>query len=141
MAIGAPPFPWTPEIEQEIFDRMMAGEAVSVICGTDRDSFLPSEKTFYKRLTKDEAFAQAYARAREAQAHREADEIREIADLATPEDVQVARLRVDARKWRAAHLAPKKYGDKLDVTSGGKVLPTPQIITRTVIDPKGDGDA
>jgi hypothetical protein len=27
---------------------------------------------------------------------------------------------VDARKWVAAKLKPKKYGDKIDVTSGGE---------------------
>jgi hypothetical protein len=28
----------------------------------------------------------------------------------------VARLRVDARKWRAGKLAPKVYGEKLDLS-------------------------
>jgi uncharacterized iron-regulated protein len=31
-----------------------------------------------------------------------------------------ARLRVDARKWAMSKLAPKKYGDKLDVNHGGQ---------------------
>ena len=37
----------------------------------------------------------------------------EISDLATPEDVSVAKLRVDARKWYITKVAPKKYGDKV----------------------------
>ena len=41
-----------------------------------------------------------------------ADEIVEIADNATPQDAHVARLKVDARKWVAAKLLPKKYGDR-----------------------------
>jgi Bacteriophage Sf6, terminase small subunit-like len=40
------------------------------------------------------------------------DEIVEIADNATPQDAHVARLKVDARKWVAAKLLPKKYGDR-----------------------------
>jgi len=110
------PFNWTDDIEAEIFSRLIAGEALRHICGPERDDFLPSEATVYKRLLSDTEFAKQYAHAREAQGHREADEIREIADLATPEDVQVARLRIDARKWRASKLAPKVYGDKVDVS-------------------------
>lgn len=116
--IGRPAFEWTPDVEDEVLARIIRGEAVYTICGPERDDFLPSETTFYKRLSSDEEFAAKYARAKEAQAHREADEIREIADKATPEDVHVARLKIDARKWRAGKLAPKSYGDK--VIHGGE---------------------
>lgn len=114
--MGKSAFVWTPEMESEIFDRMMSGDAITDILGIDRDDWLPSERTFYKRLAEDEDFAQNYTRAREVQAHREADEIRSIADSASAEDYNVARLRIDARKWRAAKMAPKKYGDKIDHT-------------------------
>jgi hypothetical protein len=114
-----PPFKWTYEMESEIMTRIMGGESIMDICGVDRDDWLPSETTFYKRLSTDTAFAEKYARAREAQAHREADEIRAIADMATPEGVQVARLQIDARKWRASKLAPKVYGDKQSFEHSG----------------------
>jgi hypothetical protein len=32
-------------------------------------------------------------------------------------------MRVDARKWIAAKLKPRKYGDKIDHTTGGEKLP------------------
>src|SRR5262249_61977406 len=51
--------------------------------------------------------------AREAQADKYFQEIIEIADAATPETVNVARLRVDSRKFTVARLAPKKYGDHI----------------------------
>ena len=35
------------------------------------------------------------------------------------EHVQRTRLRLDTRKWIAARLAPKKYGDKVDVEHSG----------------------
>lgn len=131
MAVGAPPFEWTEEIESEILGRIMAGESLSEICGTGRDDWLPSERTFYRRLTDDVEFWQRYARAREAQAHREAEEIRLIADMATPEDVNVARLRIDARKWRAAKMAPKVYGDKAEVEhKGGFTVTLPEVVTK-----------
>lgn len=59
---------------------------------------------------------EAYARAREAQAHALADEVLEIADAATPETVQVAKLRTDSRKWMASKLLPREYGDRIELT-------------------------
>jgi hypothetical protein len=50
-------------------------------------------------------------RAREERADLVADEIITIADTET--DPQKARNRIDARKWWAARVNPKKYGDKL----------------------------
>lgn len=118
--MGRPPFNWTPEIENEILSRLMAGEALMDICGADRDDFLPGLNTVYKRLADDENFAKQYARARDIQADVEFDETKRIADMATAEDYNVARLRIDARKWRASKMAPKKYGDKLAVDSNIK---------------------
>ena len=62
--------------------------------------------------------ADAYARAQAMLAHSRFDETLEIADNATSEDVQVARLRVDTRFKVAAKLAPKVYGDKYVVEGG-----------------------
>ena len=71
-----------------------------------------------------------YASAREAQADKLADDILSIADDGTRDTytdaegnertdqdvIARSRLRVDARKWLASKMAPKKYGDKLDTT-------------------------
>jgi hypothetical protein len=74
-------------------------------------------------------FLERYAGAREAQADKYFQEIVEIADAATPETVNVARLRVDSRKFTVARLAPKKYGDHIshDVKGGG-INFQPQIL-------------
>ena len=73
-------------------------------------------------------FLQNYTQAKEEQAELFAEEIIEIADdgrndryseeegghLKIDHDVIArSRLRVDARKWVASKLKPKKYGDKL----------------------------
>lgn len=64
----------------------------------------------------------AYARAREAQAEKMADDIMQIVDeppmlSATggvdSGDVAHKRLRMDARKWLAGKMNAKKYGDKV----------------------------
>ena len=121
---GRPSFQWDEAIEADILSRLMQGETMRDICGVDRDDFLPSETTVYKRLSEDDTFAEQYASARVVQAHREVDEIRAIADAATPENVQVARLQIDARKWRASKMAAKVYGDKLDLNHSGGVTVT-----------------
>ena len=56
-----------------------------------------------------------------------------IADKATPEDVGVARLRVDTRMKIAAGL-DGRWGGKLDVTSAGKELPPAVIVLPTLDD-------
>lgn len=92
---------------------------------------MPSLTTVYRWLQDSEEFREMYARAREDQADTLADEIVSIADeqkaALTAEgkpydpDVNRDRLRVDARKWVAAKLKPRKYGDKVDIAHSGDV--------------------
>src|SRR6266436_6450018 len=90
---------------------------------------MPRNKPAFRRILWNEDFLERYARAREAQADKYFQEIIEIADAATPETVNVARLRVDSRKFTVARLAPKKYGDHIshDVKGGG-INFQPQIL-------------
>src|SRR5262245_39231868 len=80
------------------------------------------------------------SRAREAQADKFFKECIEIADAATQENCNVARLRVDTRKWAAARLAPKKYGDHMShhVKGGTNVNFQPQILIQCSSD-EGEG--
>ena len=83
-----------------------------------------------RQLRENEDFLERYARAHEAQADKFFKECIEIADAATQKNCNVARLRVDTRKWAAARLAPKKYGDHMshDVKGGTNVNFQPQIL-------------
>jgi len=97
-----------------------------------------SHNTIYNMLD-DPEHEKRYARARRMQAELLTDETIDIADDTTgdteiifkdgkqvkvenKEWVNRSRLRIDARKWLAAKLHPKKYGDKVDVTTDGKEL-------------------
>ena len=71
---------------------------------------MPGKSAIYSWLEKYPTFAEQYARAREKQADLFAAQIITIADTAT--DANIARLRMDARKWAASKMAPKKYGDR-----------------------------
>lgn len=92
----------------------------------------PSEAVIYKWLARFPEFVEKYARAREQQADVYAQEIVDIADdgsndwmerngeenegwLLNGEHVQRSKLRIDARKWAASKLQPKKYGDKQSI--------------------------
>jgi hypothetical protein len=116
------PTSYTPEIAEEICDRMIEGESLNKICSQEG---MPSRVTVYRWLDGNEAFRHKYARAREAQAHYYFELIRDIAfddkgdfyveDGKTVADharVQRARLKVDALKWTSSKLLPRVYGDK-----------------------------
>jgi hypothetical protein len=62
-----------------------------------------------------EGFYSQYARAIETRMDGHADEILEIADNEHGDPAR-DRLRIDTRKWLMSKIAPKRFGDKLDLT-------------------------
>ena len=94
-----------------ICDRIMDGESLRHIC---TDDAMPNKITVLKWLGQNAEFAAQYARAREEQAEGFADEMQAIADdpILDPADKKV---RIDARKWIAAKLKPKKDGDRIEI--------------------------
>lgn len=100
------------EIITQICVRLVEGESLRAIC---RDEEMPAISTVMLWLSQDEKLSEQYARAKEEQADTIFQEVLEIADTATNEEVNVARLKIDARKWMAGKLRPKVYGDKIAV--------------------------
>jgi hypothetical protein len=100
----------------KICERIAEGESLVNIC---RDPKFPSYTTVLKMLDQHDEFAGMYARARGEQAERFAMEIVEIADSC--DDPAKARLQIDARKWMAGKMLPKRYGDKIDLEHSGEV--------------------
>lgn len=109
--MGAPST-YTVEIANIICDRMAKGEALRDICG---DADMPGYSTVTVWKRENEQFQAMYARAREERAEWLADELVYIADTET--DSAKARNRIDARKWAAAKLNPKRYADRTDSTT------------------------
>lgn len=72
-------------------------------------------------------FEEQYARAKQFQMELMAEEIIELADDPSTDSGQVQRskLQVEARKWLMSKLAPRKFGEKIDVTSHGEKMPIP----------------
>jgi hypothetical protein len=109
---------YSDELANEICAWIADGKSLRAFC---RQPKTPDVVNVYRWLAKNEEFRDQYARAREDQADSHADQIIEIAD--TEEDPNKARIRIDARKWVASKLKPKKYGDKLGLSGDGDGAP------------------
>lgn len=134
------------EIANKLFTQIATtSKSLRTIC---KDPDMPCVATILNWLAEGDkedgkpefkAFLAQYARAREQQADFLAEEILEIADDGSNDLMTVTRgdttyeqenkevtnrskLRVEARKWIASKLKPKKYGDRLDL--GGELNQT-----------------
>lgn len=97
-----------------ICDKISQGLSIRQLQRTDG---LPERQVILKWLRENLPFQTQYALAREEAADLFAEEINEIVDSCPPimEEIQKARLQVDAKKWIACKLKPKKYGDRIAV--------------------------
>ena len=94
--------------EAMLFDHISQGKTIdSVIKSMDI-----SIGGFYKWIEKDAKRGELLARARTRGGRSLAEQTLEIADSASPQEAQVAKLRVDTRRWLASKQAPDEYGDK-----------------------------
>ena len=135
MPVGRPT-DYTPELTAQICERLAIGESLRSIC---RDDAMPSMASIFLWLGKYPEFSEQYARAREAQAESHADQIVEIADD-DKIDPNHKRIMVDARKWVASKLKPKRYGDKLDLEHKGEVGLTVNVVRMTDADNQSAGE-
>lgn len=128
---------FTKELADEICAELATGLSLRTVCKPDE---MPSIRTIFYWLRTNEDFLHQYEKAKAEGADALVDEILEIADDGTndwmererqdgsiidvpnSEHIQRSRLRVDARKWIASKLKPKKYGDKMDLTTDNKPI-------------------
>jgi hypothetical protein len=137
---GGAPTKKTPELIATLCDGIATGKSSRAMC----EQVGISQTTFWKWLQIDTEFMEQYARAKERCADFYAEQTLEIADESANdwqiredgsryvdnEAVQRSRLRIDARKWYASKVAPKKYGDKVEtVHSGDPANPIQKHIT------------
>jgi len=117
---GRPPI-YTAEMWKGIFDRIGAGASLTTALKEPGISYSHAQRL----IDADPALAEAYETAKKTRASRLAEEIIELSDAPIPDHLQGVeisawvnqkRLQVDARKWVAAKLYPRVYGDKIDVS-------------------------
>lgn len=133
------PTKFTQELADAVCEQIAQGKSMRTVCAPDE---MPAIATLFRWLREYESFREQYARATEERTEAMAEDILDIADdgsndlmtiqkgdmtyeIENKEVTNRSRLRVDTRKWLMAKMKPKKYGDKLDLTSDGKALPTP----------------
>lgn len=104
------PSGYSEDVAGTICMEIMAGKSLRTICAMEG---MPAASTVYAWLGQYQGFSAQYARACEVQADVLADEIIEIAD--SDLDPNRARVMIDARKWLAGKLRPKKYGDRVEL--------------------------
>jgi len=138
------PTDYTQEIADTICERIADGESLRAICSEDD---MPNKATVFRWLAKHTEFSDQYARARDEQAETLFDEILDIADDSrndwvaahgdddgnqgwreNTEAIRRSQMRIDARKWMAGKLKPKKYSEKHIIA--GDVENPLQTITR-----------
>lgn len=97
-----------------------------------------SRVTFYQWIARDKELQSLYNYAREIRSDILFEEIIDISNnteegeeiITKPSGTEFKRgdmirhrqLKIDARKWVVSKMNPKKYGDKLDVTTNGEKI-------------------
>lgn len=155
-ALKGRPTIFTGELCDRFFSRLAMGESVRTIC---KDEDMPSMATIFRWLREKEDFRKQYEVAKQESADALAEELLDIADngvndwmevnhdkdsdnagwRVNGEAIQRSRLRVDVRKWLMSKQKPKKYGEMIDITSGGEKLPQP-ILSPILHVPSNDSD-
>lgn len=122
----ARPSDYTVWKDRAICMRLACGESLRSIC---KRKYYPSRFAVIRWLQVNAEFRNHYVQAREMQAEYYIDDIIEIADDSSDDEledgkfnsehVQRSRLRVDTRKWAMERMASKRYGpsQKVDHTS------------------------
>lgn len=139
------PSDYTPELGLRICELIASGMSLKRIC--ERDD-MPHRSNVHRWLIDDtkKEFRDKYEESVNTRTENMFDELNEIADeqsndwiekkdggvILNKEAVMRSRLRVDTRKWYLSKIMPKKYGDKLDLTSGGKRIKNPAPVTNFI---------
>lgn len=153
------PSDFTQELADKLCERLALGESMRTVCAND---WAPSIQTVFSWIRTKPGFLDQYARAKQEAADAMSEDILDISDEGTNdwmeksnskgkiigwevngEAVQRSKLRVDTRKWLMSKMKPKKYADKIDLTTNGKDLPTPILgyVQPKHSDKEGNADA
>jgi hypothetical protein len=103
------------EIQQKLIVEIQTGRSLRQVCADDG---MPHLATVLRWCAADASFASKYAQARTAQADTLFDRMEAVEEAvsAGTMDSHAARVVLDSMRWRASKLAPKVYGDRLDVS-------------------------
>ena len=100
---------------ETLLEQIEVGKSMREVCRMDG---MPDHTTVIRWMRDDAGLATRYARARMAQADTLFDRMEEIEESVKggTMDSHAASVVLDSMRWRASKLAPKVYGDRLDVS-------------------------
>lgn len=123
----APPNTRTPETVEYVLAQLADGDSLRKACANAQ---VPPS-TFLGWVEADEQLAEQYAAARARGADLEFDRLNEAAAEMPPSNdkgqvdlgwVAWKRMQIDTMKWTLSKKRPERYGDRIDLTTGGKAL-------------------
>ena len=102
-------------IQSRLLSELETGRSLRQVCS---DEGMPHFATVLRWVAADAGFASRYTRARTAQADTLFDRMEAVEESVSAGtiDSHAARVILDSMRWRASKLAPKVYGDRLDVS-------------------------
>ena len=141
---------YSKELTSKICKELTLGKSLRTVCkGED----MPDISTIFLWFDKYPEFIEQYEKAKAESADLMAEDMLDIADENTNDWIEVERrngdtfnivdkeavlrskLRVDTRKWIVSKLKPKKYGDKLDLTSNNEKLTGSVVVYKDMSQP------
>lgn len=133
MANRGRPTIYSKELSDQICARLAEGVSLREVCLADD---MPAASSVFKWLSENKDFSEQYVRATDERTEAQQEILLEIGDRAIAHSetadpkaanavVSAYKLKADNLKWSMSKMKPKKYGDKLDMTTNGKDLPTP----------------
>lgn len=102
-----------PTVVEAICERLANGESLAAIC---RDKNMPTTRCFLQWADEHGAVAAEYSRALVARAewfNAEHDRIRKTA--VDRESAAAARVQLAGLEWQMGRMAPKRYGERVDL--------------------------
>lgn len=164
---GGRPSIFTPKLGADVCERISKGESLRSIGRDPKMPDVTTILRWVFDTSPSEAmkvFQKNYEVAREMRAEYVFEETLEIADdtsgdmmkvtrsvtkkgktkkveefTANHANVHRSRLRVDTRKWFLSRMAPKKFADRVDITSGGKAIKEPRGVAIQYLVPAKPG--
>jgi hypothetical protein len=126
----------------------LATEICAKISSTDKGiHFVAKElnisvSTIFEWLIKYPDFSEKYTRARQLQTEFMREQMIEVSNHRDEDHtpftganvIQRDKLIVETLKWQMSKLNPKKYGDKIDVTSDGEKLAQNNVVVKMTIE-------
>lgn len=123
---------YTKELADRICSLIIEGKSLSSIVKTEKG--MPNADTVFNWLSLNKEFSENYARATEQRTEAQLEDLNNIGEQAIKASkqyidskgsnavVQAYKVKADNLKWVMARMKPKKYGDKIDMTSDGKAI-------------------